>query len=186
MDFHGNIGFGASPARSSVWCSPAGALFFRRKTSLLIKNMIYDDFQTIFHQNGPNLLSIRGTIVKTGILTPNRILVGTLNPWNGRPRVDPWPIWLERLAKKSPVNHHYSWVWCSCQQASLHRSRSSHSTDSEIGDYISPNLPDKKLFRGIIPRCCCNGHFMAGGYPPPTHLQRSGGMWLQSAIDYLT
>ena len=41
---------------------------------------------------------------------PCRILVGTLNPWNGHPRVLPWPILFGRVAKKSPVNHHYSWV----------------------------------------------------------------------------
>ena len=62
MDFNGNGGFGASPARSSVGC-------------------------------------------------PCRILVGTLNPWNGHPRVLPWPILFGRVAQKSPVNHHYSWVW---------------------------------------------------------------------------
>ena len=44
--------------------------FFHRKTSLLRKNMIFDDFQMIFHQNGPNLLLTRGTTIKTGILTP--------------------------------------------------------------------------------------------------------------------
>ena len=31
MDFVGNWGFGASPARSSVWCSPAGASCFSEK-----------------------------------------------------------------------------------------------------------------------------------------------------------
>ena len=46
--------------------------FFRRKTSLFIKNknMIFDDFQMFFHQNGPNLLLTRGTTIRTGILTP--------------------------------------------------------------------------------------------------------------------
>ena len=42
---------------------------------------------------------------------PYRILVGTLNPWNCRPGVVPWPILFQRVAKKCPVNHHYSWVW---------------------------------------------------------------------------
>ena len=31
---------------------------------------------------------------------PYRNLVGTLNPWNGRPRVVPWPILLERVVSK--------------------------------------------------------------------------------------
>ena len=33
--------------------------FFFRETALLRKNMIFDDFQMIFDQNGPNLLLIR-------------------------------------------------------------------------------------------------------------------------------
>ena len=69
MEFVGNCGFGASPALWSVWCSPA-VFFVRRKTTLLRKNMIFDDFQMIFYQNGPNLLLTRGTTIKTGILTP--------------------------------------------------------------------------------------------------------------------
>ena len=44
--------------------------FFLRKTALLRKNMIFNDFQMIFHQNEPNLLLTRGTTIKTGILTP--------------------------------------------------------------------------------------------------------------------
>ena len=47
-----------------------GAFFFSRKTALFRKNLIFDDFQMIFHQNGPNLLLNRGTTIKTGILTP--------------------------------------------------------------------------------------------------------------------
>ena len=43
--------------------------FFRRKTALLRKNMIFADFSMIFHQNGPNLLLNRGTTIRTGILT---------------------------------------------------------------------------------------------------------------------
>ena len=41
---------------------------------------------------------------------PYRILVGGLNPWNGRPKVVPWPILFERVVPKRPVNHHYFWV----------------------------------------------------------------------------
>ena len=33
-----------------------GAFFSRRKTALLRKSMIFDDFQMIFYQNGLNLL----------------------------------------------------------------------------------------------------------------------------------
>ena len=44
--------------------------FFIGKTSLFRKNMIFDNLSMIFHQNGPNLLLTRGTIIKTGILTP--------------------------------------------------------------------------------------------------------------------
>ena len=46
-----------------------GAFFSLRKTFLFKKNMIFDDFQMIFHQNGPNLLLTRGTTIRTGILT---------------------------------------------------------------------------------------------------------------------
>ena len=52
---------------------------------------------------------------------PYRILVGTLNPWNGRPRVVPWPILFERFVPKRPDNHHYfrvcreDWFCISCQ-----------------------------------------------------------------------
>ena len=57
--------------QSGLLCGAAlpGA-FFLRKTLLLRKTMIFDDFQMIFHQNGPNLLLTRGTTIKTGILTP--------------------------------------------------------------------------------------------------------------------
>ena len=44
--------------------------FFYLKNSTFEKNMIFDDFQMIFHENGPNLLLNRGTTIKTGILTP--------------------------------------------------------------------------------------------------------------------
>ena len=44
--------------------------FFLRKTARSRKNMIFDDFQMIFHKNGPNLLLTRETIIKTGTLTP--------------------------------------------------------------------------------------------------------------------
>ena len=43
--------------------------FFSQKNSTLTKNMIFDDFQMIFHKNGPNLLLNRGTTIRTGILT---------------------------------------------------------------------------------------------------------------------
>ena len=44
--------------------------FFYQKNITFSKNMIFADFQMIFHQNGPNLLLNRGTTIKTGILTP--------------------------------------------------------------------------------------------------------------------
>ena len=66
MNFYENGGFGASPDRSSVWCS--AAFVFRRKIALLRKSMISTDVQMIFHQNGPNLLLTRGTTIKTDIL----------------------------------------------------------------------------------------------------------------------
>ena len=43
--------------------------FFRRKTQLCEKNIIFDDFSMIVHQNEPNLLLTRGTTIRTGILT---------------------------------------------------------------------------------------------------------------------
>ena len=57
------------PIRSSVWCSPAGGFFFQ-KNMTFVKNMIFDDFQMIFHQNGPDLQLNRRTINETGILDP--------------------------------------------------------------------------------------------------------------------
>ena len=43
--------------------------FLLRKTQLLRKNIVFKDFQMIFHQNEPNLLLTRGTTIRTGILT---------------------------------------------------------------------------------------------------------------------
>ena len=59
MDFDGIGGFGASPARSSVWCCIAGGLLF----SVILW------FSMIVHQNEPNLLLTQGTTIRTGILT---------------------------------------------------------------------------------------------------------------------
>ena len=39
-----NEGFGASPIRTSVWCSPAGAFFYRKKC-LSLKNIFFKDVQ---------------------------------------------------------------------------------------------------------------------------------------------
>ena len=47
MDFIENGGFGASPIRSSVWCSPAGG-FFSQKNTLLIKKHVFYVFVVIF------------------------------------------------------------------------------------------------------------------------------------------
>ena len=47
-----------------------GAFFSEKNTTFAKKNMIFDNFSMIFHQNGPNLLLTRGTTIKTGILTP--------------------------------------------------------------------------------------------------------------------
>ena len=43
--------------------------FFSQKNTPFQKNNDFDDFQMIFHQNGPNLLLTRATTIKTGILT---------------------------------------------------------------------------------------------------------------------
>ena len=43
--------------------------FFSGKNITFVKKMIFDYFQMIFHQNGPNLLLTRGTTIRTGILT---------------------------------------------------------------------------------------------------------------------
>ena len=43
--------------------------FFSQKNSTFEKNIIFDDFQMIFHENGHNLLLNRETTIKTGILT---------------------------------------------------------------------------------------------------------------------
>ena len=70
MEILENGGFGASPARTSVWCSPAGGCFAHRKTALLKKHILFYYFQMSFDHHGPNLLLTRGTTIKTGILTP--------------------------------------------------------------------------------------------------------------------
>ena len=75
--------------------------FFPRKQHFWKKKIA--DFRMIFDQNGPNLLLTWGTTIKTGILTPIEFWwVITLNPWNGHPRVLPWPILFGRVAKKVP------------------------------------------------------------------------------------
>ena len=45
-------------------------VFFYEKTCLSLKIMIFDDFQMIFHQNGPDLQLNRRTINETGVLDP--------------------------------------------------------------------------------------------------------------------
>ena len=72
----GNGGFGLEMEglvhpQSGLLCGAAlpGA-FFSRKTWPSWKNMIFDDFQMIFHEHGPNLLLNRWTINETGILDP--------------------------------------------------------------------------------------------------------------------
>ena len=47
-----------------------GAFFSRKGMTFVQKNMIFDDFQMIFHQNGPDLQLNRRTINETGILDP--------------------------------------------------------------------------------------------------------------------
>ena len=76
MDFHwkwgvwiGNEGFGASKFGLRFGAALPGA-FFSRKNMTFVKNMIFDDFQMIFHQNGPDLQLNRRTINETGILDP--------------------------------------------------------------------------------------------------------------------
>ena len=44
--------------------------FFSQKNTTFQTNMIFDDFQMICDQNGPNLILTRGTTIKTCILTP--------------------------------------------------------------------------------------------------------------------
>ena len=77
-----------------------GPFFSLRKAAPLRKTHFYlwfsNDFELIltwFAINSRNHYQNRHP-------DPYRILVGTLNPWNGRPRVVPWPILFERVAKK--------------------------------------------------------------------------------------
>ena len=106
-------GFWYIPSSVFGLVQPCRGLFFRRKTALLRKNMIFDDFQLIFYF----LLKWTWLGIKSRNHYQNRhpdpcrILAGTLNPWNRRPRVVPWPILFERVAKKCPVNHHSIQVW---------------------------------------------------------------------------
>ena len=44
--------------------------FFSQKNCTFEKNRVFQDFQMIFHENGPNFILNRGTTIKTGILTP--------------------------------------------------------------------------------------------------------------------
>ena len=63
-----NLGFGASPARTSVASIPAGGFFFLM--SLLRKNLNLNSFPMFFLQNDYYLSSNRGTTYKTSILDP--------------------------------------------------------------------------------------------------------------------
>ena len=54
--------FGGNTIRWSVWCSPAVSLCFQKNISFKKNND--------FYLNGPNLLSIQGTINEIGILDP--------------------------------------------------------------------------------------------------------------------
>ena len=49
---------------------PCRGLFFQKKHDFRETNMIFNDFQMIFHQNGPDLQLNRRTINETGILDP--------------------------------------------------------------------------------------------------------------------
>ena len=48
----------------------SGAFVYLEKHKCLEKQLFFYDFEMVFHQNVPNLLLTRGTIIKTGILTP--------------------------------------------------------------------------------------------------------------------
>ena len=69
MDFDWNWGFGASPARSSVWCTPAGT-FFPEKHALHAKTLLFINFPMIFHSNEPNMLLNQRSIHENSILDP--------------------------------------------------------------------------------------------------------------------
>ena len=87
---------------SSVCCvvQPCRGLFVCRKKWHLWKHAIVHDFQ----------FSFLYTITKFAINSRNHyqnqhpdpciILVGTLNPWIGRPKVVPWAILFERVVSK--------------------------------------------------------------------------------------
>ena len=59
---HPQLGLRFGAALPGAFCS--------QNHSTFEKQHAFDDFQKIFHQNGPNLLLTRGATIKTGILTP--------------------------------------------------------------------------------------------------------------------
>ena len=114
MDSIEHNGFRASPLWDSVWCSPA---FFFREKSFVGTNMFFT-ILIIFDQHGPYLLWNNSRNHYQNLHPdPDRILVGTLNPWNGRPRVVPWPILLERVVSKPQNSRPYLLV---CNQSPNH------------------------------------------------------------------
>ena len=91
-----------------------GAFLFWEKTALFTNKHYFLWFSNDFSSEWTSFAIKSRNHYQNRHPDPCRILVGTLNPWNGRPRVVPWPILFERVAKKCPVNHHYSWVWTIC------------------------------------------------------------------------
>ena len=65
----GNGGFDASQFGLRFSAALPGFLF-SRKNMTFVKHMIFDDFQMLFHKNGPDLQLNRRTINETGILDP--------------------------------------------------------------------------------------------------------------------
>ena len=80
---------------------------FRKKTVLFYNERLF------FHQNGPNSLLTRNHYQNqhSGAC---RILVGTLDPWNGRSSAVPWPILFERVVSKLQNSRRYLLVRVSC------------------------------------------------------------------------
>ena len=70
MVFIGNGGFGASPLRTAVCRLPGRGLSFFLFDVTFGKNMIFNYFSMIVHQNEPKMIPKKRIIASTGILDP--------------------------------------------------------------------------------------------------------------------
>ena len=81
--------------------------FFYRKTAHVMKKKCFPRFPNDFSLKWTWFAIKSRNHYRNRHPDPYRILVGTLNPWNGRPRVVPWPILFERVVSKPQNSRPY-------------------------------------------------------------------------------